>query len=52
MGRKQAVGWMLIAVAGILSASLFTQAMVERSVVPETSPEDTPVAGLVPLDED
>lgn len=50
MGAKQAIGWMLIAVAGIVSVTIFTTSMVERSIVPVSSPEAPPVVGIVPLD--
>ncbi len=50
MGRKQAVGWALIAIAGVLSASILTTAIVERSETPTTSSERAPVIGLEPID--
>lgn len=50
MGRKQALGWALIAIAGVLSASILTSAIVERSEAPTTSSEPSPVVGLEPLD--
>jgi len=50
VGRKQALGWALIAIAGVLSASILTTAIVERSEAPTTSSDPAPIIGLEPLD--
>lgn len=50
MGRKQAAGWVLIALSGLISAGIFGQAIVERSEVPVSSPDQTPVVPLAPVD--
>jgi len=50
VGRKQALGWALIAIAGVLSASILTSAIVERSAQPATSSEAPPLIGLEPID--
>ena len=50
MGRKQAVGWLLIALSGVMSVGIFASEVIERSEVPVTSPDETPVIERVPLD--
>jgi hypothetical protein len=50
VGGKQAVGWALIAVSGMLSVAVFTSAMIERGTNPVNSPEVSPIVGLVPVD--
>jgi len=50
VGRKQALGWALIAIAGVLSASILTTAIVERSEAPTTSSDPVPIIILEPLD--
>lgn len=50
VGGKQAVGWALIAVSGMLSIAVFTSAMVERGTNPVGTPEVAPIVGLVPVD--
>jgi len=50
VGGKQAVGWMLIAVSGILSVAVFTSSVIERDARPITTPEVSPIVGIVPVD--
>jgi hypothetical protein len=50
VGGKQAVGWMLIAVSGILSVAVFTSAMIERGATTVVTPEVSPIVGVVPVD--
>ncbi len=50
MGRKQAVGWFLIALAGIASVSILTSAIVERSSIPVNTSEPPSLIGLEPID--
>lgn len=50
MGRKQAVGWILIAASALMSAGIFAQAIVERSDTPMSSSDETPVVPLAPVD--
>jgi len=50
VGGKQAVGWMLIAVSAILSVAVFTSAMIERGTTPTTTPEVSPIVGIIPVD--
>jgi hypothetical protein len=41
---------MLIAVSGILSVAVFTSSMIERDASPITTPEVSPIVGVVPVD--
>jgi hypothetical protein len=50
VGRKQAIGWTLIAAAAVISASIFTQAIIAGSEVPVSSSTDTPVVPLAPVE--
>ena len=50
VGRKQAIGWILIAASGLMSVGIFAQAIVERQDIPVSSPNDTPVVPLAPIE--
>ena len=52
MSGKQTVGWILIAASVVGSIVVFGRAIIERSEVPVTSPGDTPVIILEPLEQD